>query len=223
MGSATGGAGAVAVFVDGSNVGGVPLLIGVGALFGYLAVSGQRLSQVKVGNSEATFLGRILRDPSMSDEAKAEVAERLDDVPLPPGTQRAVDEVLDARAAADEYRLRATAAVERLAGGDIAARATLARPPQGWDLLLGTGEPVAVEIKWRGRPQSPAEVTEMLRLTAENNVAALGLIITNQPVPGGARFEPEGELWLGVSWSSPADDANLADALQELLQAARSD
>ncbi|TCC39487.1 hypothetical protein [Kribbella sindirgiensis] len=223
VGLATGGAGGVAVFVDGSNVGGVPLLIGVGALFGYLAVSGQRLSQVKVGNSEASFIGRILRDPTVSDEAKAEVAERLDEVPLPSGTQRAVNEILDARAAADAYRRQVIGAVERLAGAEITARATEDQPPRHWDLLLGSGDRIAVEITWRGRPQTPDQVTEMLQMTAAHSFEAYGLIITNQPVPGGARYEPQDELWLGVSWSSPADDVNLAAALQELLRASRAD
>jgi hypothetical protein len=220
VGIAAAGAGGVAVFVDGSNIGGVPLLIGVGALFGYLAVSGQRLSQVKVGGNEASFIGRILRDPSMSDAAKAEVAERLDDVALPAGTQRAVDEVRRAQMLAEEYRLAVTAAVERVAGGDIAARAELGRPPQDWDLLLRTdgGQAIGIEIKRRSRPVPATELTELLQLAATYSSTELGLIVINQPLAGGVRYDGDGKLWLSVSWSSPADDGQLAAAIQELLK-----
>ncbi|TDC30768.1 hypothetical protein [Kribbella albertanoniae] len=48
-----GGAGIYGVFLEGTNTGGVPILLVLAAFFGYLAASGQRLISLKIGDNEA--------------------------------------------------------------------------------------------------------------------------------------------------------------------------
>jgi hypothetical protein len=225
VGLTGGAAGAVGVFVDGTNAGGVPVLLGLGAFFGYMAVSGQRLSHIKVGNNEASFIGRILRDPKISDEAKLEVAERLEENrDLPPAAQRVVSEVLDSRILAAQYEQQVVAAIERVAGPAIAERRLPGRPAYDWDLLLRShrGAAVAVEIKWRNRAIGQVELTQMLRLVADHSSEPVGVMVTNQPVIPGFKYAttgPAGEiLWLAVSWNVLGDDANLKAALVQALE-----
>jgi hypothetical protein len=227
VGLTGGAAGAVGVFVDGTNAGGVPVLLGLGAFFGYMAVSGQRLSHIKVGNNEASFIGRILRDPKISDDAKLEVAEHLEEnLDLPPAAQRVVSEVLDSRAVAAEYEQQVVAAIERVAGPAIAERRVLGRQAYDWDLLLRAdrGSAVAVEIKWRNRAISQVELRQMLRLVAEYSSEPVGVLVTSQPVIPGSRYAtigPAGDiLWLAVSWNGPGDDTNLKAALDQALERA---
>jgi hypothetical protein len=225
IGLTGGAAGAVGVFVDGTNAGGFPVLLGLGAFFCYLAVSGQGLSHIKVGNNEASFIGRILKDPKISDEAKLEVAEHLEEhLDLPPAAQRVVSEVLDSRALAAQYEQEVMAAIERVAGPAIAVRRAPGRPAYDWDLLLrsGRGTAVAVEIKWRNRPIGQIELRQMLRLVADYSSEPVGVMITNQPVTPGSKYAtagPAGDiLWLAVSWNGPADDANLKAVLDQALE-----
>jgi hypothetical protein len=230
VGLAGGAAGAVGVFVDGTNAGGVPVLLGLGAFFGYMAVSGQRLSHLKVGNNEASFIGRILRDPKISDTAKLEVAEHLEEnLDLPPAAQRVVSEVLDSRAFAAQYEQQVVDGIERVAGPAIAERRVPSRPAYDWDLLLRSdrGSAVAVEIKWRNRAIGQVELRQMLRLVSEYGSEPVGVMVMNQPVIAGFKYVTSGPagdiLWLAVSWNGPGDDANLKAALDQVLERADPD
>jgi hypothetical protein len=74
-GAAAAGAGTIATFVDGSNPGGAPLLLGVGALFLYLALTGQRLTRLEAGGAKAELartrraIEKVIIDPHVPDEA----------------------------------------------------------------------------------------------------------------------------------------------------------
>ncbi|GAB2593827.1 hypothetical protein [Kribbella endophytica] len=223
---AAGGAGAVGVFLDGTNTGGVPVLLALGAFFGYLALTGQRLNSLKIGDNEATFLTRMLRDPGLSEQTKVEVAEQLEHSPgLPSSAQRAVDAVLDTQQQlVAQYRRQARAAIQRLAGSALEAEASLDREPLDWDVLLRPegGAQVAVEIKHRHRGLTGAEATEMLQLTAGSSSVPLGLIVVNQDVPTGVHYASASATWRMVTWRNRDDDDALAAALQEVLQLARS-
>jgi hypothetical protein len=121
LGATSGIAGGAAVVIDGTNTGGVPLLIGLGAFFGYVAISGQRITRLKVGDNEANFglianrmASEVLEDPRVSADAKGEVAEVLDGfrADLPPRARRAVDVTRDEQRAAENYRFAALEAAK---------------------------------------------------------------------------------------------------------------
>ena len=76
-------AGVIAVFVSGTNVAGVPLLILAGAAFLYVALTGQRL--IPVSKDGVTFakvarLEKTLRDAGADPEISYESKERLVDI-----------------------------------------------------------------------------------------------------------------------------------------------
>lgn len=85
VGGALTTAGSVAVFVQDTNVAGVPLLIAAGAAFIYVALTGQRL--VQVTKDGVTFgqeqmegvLDDVEGDPAIPDEAKSRVIEHIED------------------------------------------------------------------------------------------------------------------------------------------------
>lgn len=106
----SGAAGIYGVFREGTNTGGVPILLVLAAFFGYLAISGQRLTRVKIGDNEAGFdrvvnvlSHRILENPALSVETKGEVAEALEEVgpALSRRTRRVVGAALNAQEMAE--------------------------------------------------------------------------------------------------------------------------
>lgn len=111
-----GGGGIYGVFEEGTNTGGVPVLIAAAAFFGYLAISGQRLSSLRIGDSEAKFdriaervTRDVLEDPAVPADVKSDVAEALDAYrgDLPPRSRRAIDTAIESARAEAAYRVRA--------------------------------------------------------------------------------------------------------------------
>src|SRR5690349_21740411 len=83
---AAGAGGTIGDFKEGSNGGAASVLLALFAFFGYLAISGQRLSVLKVGDSEARFskvtrvVEQVLEDPATSEQTKAKLADGLDEI-----------------------------------------------------------------------------------------------------------------------------------------------
>lgn len=103
VGAASGVFGVLGVFTKGASSIGVPVLLALAAFFGYLAVSGQRLRTLKLGEYEAGFdqianavRRGVLENPEVPAETKEDVAAELEGVraELPSSTRRAVSRIL---------------------------------------------------------------------------------------------------------------------------------
>ena len=120
-------AGSVSVFDPSAN--GVPgtALILLGALFGYLGLSGQRLSRVRIGDNEASLtrvLADTIKDPKIPDEVKADIAERIEEsgAVLPTLLGRELDDAI--------LRSELSARTNRRLGGVLEQLSEGAREPR---------------------------------------------------------------------------------------------
>lgn len=246
VGLAAGSVGATGVFIDGANAAGTLALIGVGAVFGYLGGSGQRLTTFKVGGAEAR-LGRVtdavtdivLKNEDIPNEARREVAEQLDDIALPPSSRRAVREVLTAAEEGVRFDDEIELAIERVRGDDLVA--WTAPKVAAWDALLRRkapedgpddfGAPAVVMLKWSGRPLTHGEVLTALQRIPLELVRDVVVVFNMQPAIPGLVGNPQGFSqtfghaslrWQAVVWRDPSDDQALAEAIDHALGQARS-
>lgn len=220
---ATAGAGATATFVEGSNEGGAPLLIGVGALFGYLALTGQRLTRLEAGGAKAELartrrvIEDVITDPEVADEAKAEIVEAVSEqhIALSSNARRVVDAVLDSRDAALRYERGVADAIGRLRPG-LTLMPVRSDGPVDFMLSDGTLQ-VPVTIKLTSPPRGIGNF--MLALANElMGREAQHLVVVNRPVLNLVKAFPilEGRLLVAV-WNDETGDEALEAALAEIF------
>jgi hypothetical protein len=231
VGAAAGTAGSIGVFVEGTNSGGVPVLLTLGAFFGYLAISGQRLSHLKVAGNEAKFdrmarvTQRVLEDPTVPDATKGEVAEALDDLraELPAGTRRAVSTALDTQQAAGDYLNRLQTALLRLFEAEYVGEVAVER--DSFDTILRRSNR-ALFVRGRYRPVGDLGVQDVtdVRTYYRGDVYSVwgGLLVSNQPLSRIAQNlleinVPDSKHVEFVRWTGPVDDENLKRAVNLLL------
>ncbi|WP_433008397.1 hypothetical protein [Kribbella sp. CA-294648] len=212
----TGAGGGVGVFVDGASSAGVPVLLGIGALFGYIAISGQRLTRLKLGDNEAAFgrsFKRILKDPDISDYAKAEVAEHLDedDLPLPKSVKDVVHAVLEDRRQSMAYERDVSSALMRTVGSDRRIELDGTEFADGGVVFTGPESGViGIAVKWFEQPVDDVEFFRAVRPLGR--ISQFGILVTNQSCGESAfNFDVHGRSaeWTIVTWRNPADDAEL--------------
>ncbi len=226
VGLLSGGAGGVATFLDGSNVGGAPLLIGVGAVFAYLALTGQRLTRLEAGGASAQLartrraIEDIASNPEVPEEVKAEIAEAVDDADL----RLSAPAVTSLRSAANSqrrasyYELSVQTAIARLRPDLYASQP---RTYLGWDLILhGHGRTVPVEMKYVEGNYVP---THLLRRFVHrlNGSEGRHLLVANRPPLEGDldRLRPllEDRLVVATYNENENDENNLKEALNDLF------
>ncbi|TDD44478.1 hypothetical protein E1263_40655 [Kribbella antibiotica] len=231
VGTVAGAAGGIGSFVPDSNSGGVPVLLAGAALFGYLAISGQRITLLKLGDNEARLsrafraAGRALRDPDVPEQTKAEIAEDLEPISskLPTQTRQSVDQVLTDRDDALNYERAVKGALESMFSEQYTGEMINKR--EQFDALLQSGDAsLVVEIKHlRGNPSRIGKmiVQELAwQLTTVPTFTA-GLLITNQPITqrlaelleqAAPRYRME-----AVTWRGAEDDNALRASVSRLL------
>lgn len=224
---AAGVPGAIGVFAEGTNSGGVPVLLVLAALFGYLGISGQRLTRLKIGEHEAGF-GRVVRaaehvlkDPMVPEAAKGEVAEALEDVrpDLPTATRRSVTAALDTHMEAVLYEQRVRDALTQMFD---AVRVPSERHAAGGIDAIVTTEDRAVYVDIRYATKAPPtlrniRLEERFPFAFVPDTARL-LLISNQPLNQSTTAILERENTRFVQWRDPADNEDLERAVNaELL------
>jgi hypothetical protein len=229
LGASAAGAGGVATFVDGSNPGGAPLLLGIGALFLYLALTGQRLIRLEAGGAKAELartrraleevVEDVIVDPDVPDQAKAEIAEDLKsaNVSLSRSARRAVDSVLSARERALRYEKSVHSAIYRLRPDlNVMSPSDDAAP---FDLVVSDGvRTVYVVLKWTSGDQFPLREVARVAERTQNNVAPVLLVVNKPPLlrPDGLPGAIGDRVILAV-WGGQDDDSKLATVLDRLF------
>ncbi len=223
VGVASGAAGAWATFLDGSNVGGAPLLIGVGAVFGYLALTGQRLTRLEAGGAKAD-LARTRRaievvavDPQVPDETKAEIAEVIaeDRNALSPPALRALEGAVYARDVAFQYERGIRAAIQRVRPDLTVYESSL---DGAADLIVSDGDREIPVVVKRVVHHDRLSAT-VFRLLDRSMPARPYLLVANVPLS-----DMKAEYWEKVQdrlvfavWSETVGDGDLNEALTRLF------
>lgn len=96
-------AGIGAVFIPGTAAGGAPVLLAVALIFAYLALTGQAVTHLKVGENEARFSGTrvvlgVLNDPEIPLASRKRVASTIErsSIARSSDVQRAIEDVSEA-------------------------------------------------------------------------------------------------------------------------------
>lgn len=228
----TGAAGGIGSFVPDSNGGGIPVLLAIAALFGYLAISGQRITLLKLGDNEARLsravraAGRALSDPEVPESTKAEIAEDLDAIAptLSAQTRQAVERVLTNRSDALSYELAVKDALESMFPEEYIGE--VINNEKRFDALLQSDKAsLVVEIK-HGRSDRVASMVEDAARQLEWQLATVpsftaGLLVINRPVSDllhrllqQARSQ---RPLAAVTWRGPEDNEALRAAVNRLL------
>ncbi|MFC6155383.1 hypothetical protein [Kribbella jiaozuonensis] len=227
------------MFQEGTNTGGVPVLLVVAAFFGYLAVSGQRLTSLKFGDNEARFdrvadrVARdVLEDPAVPTAVKAEVAEALDSYQgdLPARSRRAIDMAIVEGRREEAYRASALNAFLR----DVLPSSV---EIQGWTstydtnvgrALLFVGEQPGVAVT-AGIAPDDESVWSLVLWTAYKEAlylypprpVAKSCSSAQDVVPswaeGFVRIDAGLVSTVMVQWKGPQDNAALAEGLHRVL------
>jgi hypothetical protein len=212
-GSIAFGCGAVATFTDRNSVG-CGVLVGTGALFGLLAITGDRIRRAKVGSSEVELIAprQVVRASmdSPNAEVKKEVAEAVLESPLP---------------RFDPLRLQAQTIAEAAVYESSVLEALIRVVPamdlndtggRGLDAIaVHNGERIGIVIKY-SNPRFGGHARDYLRLA--RNLAPEPdriLFVVNKgsigrPQVGDKRF------YEFVVWKGPEDDDSLRKALDAL-------
>jgi hypothetical protein len=180
VGAILAAAGGVAVFLPGTNVAGVPLLVLAGAAFLYVSATGQQLIQVNkdgVVFARVRKLEKVLRDIAMDPEVSEDSRERIVDVAEKNGVSlfaMGSSEFED-----DVFRF-----FEELSSG---RNFTVSRPrssarDMGADMLLR---------RRAGGPDVPVELKSMVRATGIDRVirqvksfgGEAAILVSGAPVP----------------------------------------
>lgn len=239
-----GAGGLYGVFQEGTNTGGVPILLVVAAFFGYLAIAGQRLSSLRFDDNEAKFdrvvdrARDVLEDPDVPNATKSEVAEVLDAVreDLASSVRRSVDAVFDRRRQDELYEHTAITAVDEL----LMERARQERNQirsygvAGSNVTVHTGSGSGFVISAARAPRvgekgwGPALVAVLndFEDDLEVGLRRYMLFITDVVPEWGHGLELVnlgGVTVLMVQWNGPWDNEALGEALDRLIAVAAVD
>ncbi|QWS33044.1 hypothetical protein [Curtobacterium aetherium] len=201
--------GCIAVFAQGTNVAGVPLLIVAGAAFLYVSLTGQQLIQL---NKDGFVLSRVAQlektlrqaaaDPAIPLETKERLAEIAEDngVRVPrPGV---------------ELELRVDETLRRIGlanGFNVTSPSGRNRRDVDFVLTDDADRKVGVEVKGRMRLRQAADAIRQLRATDWERK----LLIVDGGVPEefAAPYRAEG-IWI-VAWD-PDDESQLVETLRAM-------
>jgi hypothetical protein len=218
------GAGTVGTFVDGSNAGGAPLLIGVGALFGYLALTGQRLTRLEAGGAKAQLartkrvIERVATDPDVPEEIKEDLAEAVRDeqATVSAPTRRALNAAETRGQRARRYESEVELAILRCRPDLTVAATTLDRGP---DLIVSGGEdrrvPVVISFTDQEFITAPKLVRQLLAMKGLEG----GLLVTNRPLKrsGDELFNTLMDRLTTVVYNEESGPEQLREALDHLV------
>jgi hypothetical protein len=227
VGAAAGVSGAIATFLDGTNVGGAPLLIAFGGVFAYLAISGDRLSGIGAGGS-AQFLQarkrttamveKATNDPDTPLELKNDLAQLVDEQRLPVSapTRLALTTAAALYQEADRFETEAASLIQRLRP-DLVVADLGGRHDRGYDFLVHDNRSRSLQVEVKYTTARTLTQGAVRRLVERLPVAPLLLIANRPPAP------PAGEMLQTAGVTVVASDdpdglaSELARALQELL------
>jgi hypothetical protein len=217
---------------DASSIG-VPVLLALSAFFGYLAVSGQRLRSLKMGEYEAAFdqlaqtlTHKVLENPAVPADAKGDVAEALGEVcaPLPTSTRRAVSEVIFTQQSWSQYEQAVQDELRRLFPDEYAgwismidgSRAIMLRRNQ----MPGGARTLAVLPRWV--MGSRVGIEDMDTLVRELYGPDRILQVSDGPISDQAtrllsHLPPEPDKASFVQWRGSEDNDALVEAIGRLL------
>lgn len=203
-------AGCIAVFAQGTNVAGVPLLIVAGAAFLYVSLTGQQLIQL---NKDGFVLSRVAQlektlrqaadDPEIPLETKERLVEIAEDngvrVPRSPGIELElrVDEMLRRIGLANGFQVTSPSGRDR---HDV-------------DLVLtdDADRKVGVEVRARMRLRQTADAIRRLR--ASDWERKLLIVDGGVPEEFAAAYRREG-IWI-IAWN-PDDESQLVETLRAM-------
>ncbi|GAA1490497.1 hypothetical protein GCM10009626_32430 [Brachybacterium sacelli] len=204
----------VAVLVWGllENMESIALLaFGVGALFVYVAYTGQQITAFKAGGVEATLADAVtqtLRDPEVPETVKARISDHVQDVALPPPLRRATQQILSRQDQAMKYEADVGEALTRIGGAEWQVADGPNSGPFDFEVQRSRDGAIArVECKWSDEPPSTHQLTQWLRSLERVGPAGIGsLLVTSGKPPGTARHGV-------VTWGRPDDDDALLVAI----------
>ena len=202
--------GLIAVFAQGTNVAGVPVLIVAGAAFLYVSLTGQQLVQL---NKDGFVLSRVAQlektlhqattDPEIPLESKERLAEIAED-----------NGVRVARLPGVELELRVDEMLRRVGlakGFRVASPSGRNRRDVDFVLTDDADLKVGVEVKGRMRLRQAADAIRQLRATDWERK----LLIVDGGVPEefAAPYRAEG-IWI-IAWN-PDDESQLVETLKAM-------
>jgi hypothetical protein len=227
--TASGVAGGFGVFTEGSNSGGVPVLLALAAFFGYLAISGQRLVRVKIGDHEAGFdrvvrvvTRRVLEDPAVPSSTKTEIAEVLDEVrpELSASARRAVSATLSLQQLEQAYQEMVNETVHQLFQDEYVGN-VMPAPGRDDTFLRRDGHSIFVTSKFVEALVPVEAIVDLLSsYTGEVYSVSGGLLVSNRSLSFGAAqllaaSDPTGRFAF-LEWDGKDDEA-LVSAIDSLL------
>lgn len=187
------------------------LAFGVGALFVYVAYTGQQITAFKAGGVEATLADAVtqtLRDPDVPEAVKARISDHVQDAALPAPLRRATQQILTRRDLAMKYEADVAEALTRIGGTDWEVTHGAGSDPFDFTVLRSAdGAMVCVECRWSDEPPTIHQLTQWLRSLERVGPVGNGtLLVTSAQPPGQARAGV-------VTWGRPDDDEALRVAL----------
>lgn len=196
------------------------LAFGVGALFVYVAYTGQQITAFKAGGVEATLADAVtqtLRDPDVPEAVKARISDHVQDAALPPPLRRATQQILSRRDLAMKYEADVGEALTRIRGANWQVTAGAGSDPFDFTVLRSTDRAIVrVECRWSDEPPTTHQLTQWLRSLERLRSASIGtLLVVSEKPPGAAR---DGV----VTWGGSDDDDALRVALTNAFAAPRT-
>lgn len=218
----------VGVFTKDASSAGVPVLLALGAFFGYLAASGQRLRSLRVGDNEIALdriadavTRSVLENPSVPSQAKEDVAAALERIQprLPSSTRRALYDVITDQQRSDAYEESLRAALRHLFPDEYVG--DLAMLDGSWATRLRRGgRELAVQMRFtKSSVIGPAEMSGLV----SDAYGPLPLLLVSNASIGEwyfatlARLHPEPDKVDFVQWAGQQDNPALVAAVNRKL------
>ncbi len=211
-------AGGAAVFLSDNGAGAAALVI-AGAGAGAVAAIGRWPSRVAAYGHEASW-----QEVHETVESQIRTAEESGQPPSALRELQALRARLDAlertgrvsRHPAEEYDDAVEDALRRLTHGvGVVRRAERSREVADFQLVTGDGR-AYVETKWRLGPTDPLRAETIEQLLDKLPAGSRLLVVANTPAIAEAQQKLAGRTNI-VTWRGPSDDAELEQALADLL------
>ncbi|WP_405070409.1 hypothetical protein OG558_12705 [Kribbella sp. NBC_01510] len=231
VGAAAGVLGVIGVFTKDASSIGVPVLLALSAFFGYIAVSGQRLNRLKMGEYEAAFdqlahvvTYNVLENQSVPTEVKGDVAAALGEVraELPTSTRRALSDALFAAQNQSMYERALRMELRRLFPDDYAG---LYVSHDGIDAvrLRGQTEKQNLAVSMKFVSHAELHSRDLKGFLTEFGPPIRLLLVSNAPLSGLAEAHMatlmrELDYASFVQWRSPADNEALVKEINRRLE-----
>ena len=224
---AAGTFGILGVFTKDASSIGVPVLLAAAVFFGYLAVSGQRLRTLKLGEYEAGFdqladvvTRNVLKNPEVPPEAKEDVAAELESVraELPPSTKRAVSKILTDQERAELLEREFRTQLLQLFPVEMVGDYGFLDGSRAVRLRRGERE-LAAYLRFSSRALDLADIQGFFN---ELHGPMRLLLVSNVPLSEHAavllKTHPRHDQAGFVQWRRPVDNGALAEAINVRLE-----